>query len=206
MRVLSAMTQDEPEDFRQEMLRQGVKPLPGAGHSEYRPTQRIKPKAPDPAKQIHRLLAEGAGESHHMDVGGQISWLAPHDILECRKPGIQLRLFKAMRQGQLEVGATLDLHGLTVEEARGAVARFVTESSGRGVRCGLLIHGKGWHSEKAALHADASGHGKSRLKSHINHWLQAMPQVLAFCSALPRDGGTGAVYILLRRTGSDAGE
>lgn len=50
-----------------------------------------------------------------------------------------------------------------------------------------IVHGKGAHT------------GQTLLKTYVNGWLPQLPDVLAFVSALPRDGGAGAVYVLLRR-------
>ena len=56
------------------------------------------------------------------------------------------------------------------------------------LRCAHIIHGKGYRS----------GERQPVLKRKVNYWLRLRPDVLAFCSATPRDGGTGAVYVLLR--------
>ena len=104
-------------------------------------------------------------------------------------PGIQIREIKKLRRGHIPWQAGLDLHGYTLEAAREELARFIRDSKKSGSRCVLVVHGKAYSQPgQPAL-----------MKSHINDWLRQLPQVLAFCSAQPRDGGTGAVYVLLRQ-------
>jgi DNA-nicking Smr family endonuclease len=82
----------------------------------------------------------------------------------------------------------LDLHGLTVSYARETFDEFLLECRRRHVRCARIIHGKGYRSENR----------QPVLKQKVNYWLRLREEVLAFCSATRRDGGTGVVYVLLR--------
>ncbi len=111
------------------------------------------------------------------------------DSHEFMRPGVQHRLFKRLRQGTMRIDADLDLHGLTIPEARSAVAEFIHECTLRRIRVALIIHGKGF----------SSAAGKPVLKNRVDSWLRQHPAVLAFCSAQPRHGGSGAVYVLLRQ-------
>lgn len=118
----------------------------------------------------------------------------PHTItgeesLAFRRSGIQERLFSRLRNGHLEMEAELDLHGMTISIAHHALAEFLHDCQLYNIRCVRIIHGKGWSSQ----------HQKPVLKSKLNGWLQQADDVLAFCSAPIEDGGTGAVYVLLRR-------
>lgn len=104
------------------------------------------------------------------------------------RPGLQHSVMRKLRRGQYAIEAQLDLHGNTVPEARERVSAFLREMQAQDKRCVRIIHGKGKSSE-----------GKLPvLKGKVNAWLQQWDQVLAFCSARPNDGGTGAVYVLLR--------
>jgi len=104
-------------------------------------------------------------------------------------PGVQLRLIKRLKQGHIPWDAGLDLHGYTIEQARDEVSRFLRDAHKQNMRSVILVHGKS-HTQS----------GKSPLiKSYVNEWLRRFPGVLAFCSAQPKDGGTGAVYVLLKR-------
>ncbi|MEY6430888.1 Smr/MutS family protein [Thioalkalicoccus limnaeus] len=109
-----------------------------------------------------------------------------HEYLEFARPGIQKRLFSDLQRGDLEIGLELDLHGLTAELARETLWAFLRECHERRIRCARIIHGKGF------------GSGQPVLKRKVNYWLRLRRDVLAFCSATRRDGGTGALYVLLR--------
>ncbi|MGF1643927.1 MAG: Smr/MutS family protein [Thiotrichales bacterium] len=112
----------------------------------------------------------------------------PGDVLCHLTPGISKQIMRRLRRGEYRREGTLDLHGLTVEQARQSLAAFMTEAKARDWRCVRIIHGKGLRSTNQG----------PILKSRLNAWLQQRKEVLAFCSAPPRDGGTGAVYALLR--------
>jgi DNA-nicking Smr family endonuclease len=104
------------------------------------------------------------------------------------RPGIQHRLMQDLRRGYLEIGAELDLHGLTVRYARADLEDFLKHCHQQQVRCVRIIHGKGYSSEGQ----------QPVLKHKLNIWLRQRDDVLAFTSATRRDGGTGAAYVLLR--------
>jgi len=104
------------------------------------------------------------------------------------RPGLQHSVMRKLRRGQYTIEAQLDLHGNTVPEARERVSAFLRDMQAQDKRCVRIIHGKGKSSEGRL----------PVLKGKVNAWLQQWDQVLAFCSARPNDGGTGAVYVLLR--------
>ena len=121
-----------------------------------------------------------------------------HDYLLFARPGIQKRVLADLQRGQIEPGLILDLHGLTAEMARAALREFLEACRERRIRCARIIHGKGFGSQRR----------QPVLKCKVNYWLRLRKDVLAFCSATRRDGGTGAVYVLLRnpnKAGSDRG-
>ncbi|HHH89178.1 MAG TPA: DNA mismatch repair protein MutS [Aliiroseovarius sp.] len=107
------------------------------------------------------------------------------------RTGVQQRTLKKLRRGEFSIEAELDLHGQTKVEAREAIVEFLAFCHGHGLRCVRIIHGK--------------GHGslgkRPILKQYVNHWLRQRDDILAFCSARQVDGGTGAIYVLLRRKG-----
>ena len=105
------------------------------------------------------------------------------------RPGLQQRTLQRLRRGQFSVGAELDLHGMTVPVARQAVVELLQKSRQWGITCVRIIHGKG----------RGSRHQAPVLKGMVDHWLRQRDEVLAFCSARPVDGGTGAIYVLLKR-------
>jgi len=107
--------------------------------------------------------------------------------LTYKRNSVSRRMMRELSRGKIAVDATLDLHGLTSDAARTELERFLAECAHRGLRCIRIVHGKGL----------GSGSRGPVLKSMTNSCLQQTDAVLAFCSALDRDGGTGAVYALL---------
>lgn len=106
------------------------------------------------------------------------------------RPGLQHAVIRKLRRGQYAIEAELDLHGFVVPQARVALDQFLRDARALGKRCVRIIHGKGRSSE-----------GKMPvLKGKVNVWLRQKNEVMAFCTAIPRDGGAGAVYVLLRRS------
>lgn len=105
------------------------------------------------------------------------------------RSGIQHGVVKKLRRGQYPIEDELDLHGLRSDEARTALAHFLNFAQQRHLRCVRIIHGKGYGSQSR----------QPVLKNKVNSWLRQRDDVLAFCSARPADGGTGAVAILLKR-------
>jgi DNA-nicking Smr family endonuclease len=116
------------------------------------------------------------------------------EYVEGRAPGVDQALVRKLRRGEFAVQGHLDLHGLTREEAKGAADAFLRRSRQGGKRCVLLVHGRGIHSKDQV----------PVLKDALRTWLSTARfgrHVLAFATALPVDGGAGAVYVLLRRAG-----
>ena len=95
-------------------------------------------------------------------------------------------------QGEIPPRKELDLHGLLKQEAHKTLKTFIVQSRRDGEQCVLIITGKGKHSLS----------GQSVLKEAVPQWLSKSPMnthLLAFCPAKPRDGGDGAIYVLLRK-------
>lgn len=105
------------------------------------------------------------------------------------RTGLQQRVLRKLRRGLFVIGAELDLHGMTVPVARQAVVAFLLESKRQRIQCVRIIHGKG----------RGSRHRAPVLKQKVGRWLPQRDEVLAYCSARDYDGGTGAVYVLLKR-------
>ncbi len=141
-------------------------------------------RSPLPRRRVSQAVTESIpplAETHQ-------STAQADDALHYRGDGVQKRVMSRLQRGQMRPQARLDLHGLTREPAFQALRQFVTGSQSAGLRCVLVIHGQGYRS------AD----NVPVLKRAVDGWLRQLPQVLAFCSAIPPDGGTGAVYVLLR--------
>lgn len=117
----------------------------------------------------------------------QLDQVGGEDILQFSRPGIQHKVLRNLRNGKYNVETILDLHGMTVIEARQALSHFLSKCQQRSIRHILIIHGKGHHNNNIPI-----------LKNKLNHWLRQTEQVLAFCSATNRDGRGGALYVLLK--------
>jgi DNA-nicking Smr family endonuclease len=110
------------------------------------------------------------------------------DTLSFHRPGVRARTLKQLRRGLYPVEDELDLHGLSQAAARDSLVEFLAYGAAAGYRCVRIVHGKGYRS----------GARGPILKIAVNTWLKRHPDVMAFTSARPIDGGTGAVYVLLR--------
>jgi DNA-nicking Smr family endonuclease len=153
-------------------------------------SRRVAVRTPQPAPRPRQreaderqALEESRDDPRHPDE------YASEPALSYVAPGVQKRLARRLRRGLIPVEAVLDLHGMTRATAQAGFARFLAEARARDMRCVRIIHGKGYRS----------GPGGPVLKRAVAHWLSNRREVLAYTSARPVDGGTGAVYVLLRK-------
>ena len=110
--------------------------------------------------------------------------LDPH-----RPVSLDRRTWLRLKRGQVSIEQTLDLHGRTQQEAHGALARFLAAAQAAGSRCVLVVTGKGLESGGTLRHM-------------VPRWLNESAnreRIVAFAPAQARHGGTGALYVLLRR-------
>ncbi len=104
------------------------------------------------------------------------------------RPGLPRRVLTDLRRGRWVVQGEIDLHGLTRDEARAALAEFLAGALRRGQRCVRVVHGKGLRSPgKVGI-----------LKQLSKGWLSQREEILAFCQARANEGGSGALRVLLR--------
>ena len=144
-------------------------------------------KRPSPRPQ-QRLLDEQQVIVDMFSDPHDPSDLETGDELLFAQPSIANKTLRKLKRGEFSVEAELDLHGYTKLEARQAISNFLAECLATGIRCIRIIHGKGHGShQKRAI-----------LKQYVNYWLRQRNDILAFCSARPVDGGTGAIYVLLK--------
>ncbi len=156
---------------------------------------RVGPPPPPSAAQVRILDQEEEAllELFELVAGDGSFDLADSDeYMEGAVQGLDPRILRRLRAGEYVVQGHLDLHGHTRDEARASLSRFVEASRRKGHRCVLVITGRGLHSKDQL----------PVIKEQMKHWLARggiARQVLAFSTARPHDGGTGAVYLLLRR-------
>lgn len=108
--------------------------------------------------------------------------------LSFQRAGVRTQVMRKLKRGLYPADDELDLHGLTQVAARERLAEFLSLSRSSGMRCVRIIHGKGYRS----------GARGPVLKTAVNAWLRRHLDVMAFVSARAIDGGTGALYVLLR--------
>ncbi len=179
---------DESRLFADEMI--GVAPLePDPRGRLNAPPPSVKPPADRRAREdaeAYAALADLVGGGGTFDVADS------DEYIEGIAEGVDRRLLRKLRKGDFAVQAHVDLHGLTSDEARGEVERFIDSARSSGNRCVLIIHGRGLHSKE----------GAPIIKERLKVWLsrgRIGKLVLAFTTARPSDGGAGALYVLLRR-------
>lgn len=153
------------------------------------PAEPVQPPRPAPVPR-QRQADDAAVMQELLWDGPDPEYLETGDELLYAREGIQRRVLRKLRRGHYRLDAELDLHGMTVPVAREALQGFFAECRRRDFRCVRIIHGKGRRSNNRG----------PVLKGKVDHWLRQLDQVLAYCSAQPQDGGTGAVYVLLRRS------
>ncbi len=116
-----------------------------------------------------------------LDIGEELTY---------RREGVPPNTLRKLRRGQWVIQDDIDLHSLTVDQARAALATFLHRGVRTGVRCVRVVHGKGYRSAG----------GQPVLKGKVAHWLRQRDEVLAYVQARPEDGGGGALVVLLRGT------
>jgi len=174
----------DPNDewFRRQMA--DVRPL--------KTPPRVVPAAPRPAprprREADKAIASSTPANRFVE-RPQADRPGAEESLFHHRGGLQKRLLRQLKRGDLRPEARLDLHGHTIDAAGQALDGFLRRAGRHGWRCVLIVHGKGHRS----------AHGQPALKAQVNHWLRDDPAVLAFASARPRDGGAGALYVLLHR-------
>ena len=143
-------------------------------------------------KKISPQTEENSGFSHLDEINIDATSsdeVTAADILIFSRPGPQNKILRKLRRGQIPIEAALDLHGMRVTDAYSEIMGFINHSLSSSYRCIKIIHGKG-RGAKTEMPI---------LKNKVNNWLKQIPQVMAFCSAQPNDGGIGAVYVLLKK-------
>jgi DNA-nicking Smr family endonuclease len=162
----------------------------------------VKPLAQTPRAEVARKPRKRAHDSAAIRAAAEsaadLPLLAEHvpadeavggsEALSFRRPGVRTQSLKHLRRGLYPVEDALDLHGLSQAGARDSLAEFLEQSRAAGFRCVRIVHGKGYRS----------GARGPVLKIAVNAWLKRHADVMAFTSARAIDGGTGAVYVLLR--------
>ncbi|MCY1273864.1 putative DNA endonuclease SmrA [compost metagenome] len=145
--------------------------------------QQLTQRRQNASTRVEAVKVDGLSDLFVIDVGAE-------DELYWARDGVQEGQMRKLKLGQIAFEGSLDLHGMSVEKARETLWDFLAEAAKFEIRCVRVTHGK-------AARIDGK---RPLVKSHVNTWLRQHPQVLGFTSCQPRHGGTGAVYVMLRRT------
>ena len=172
-----------------------IKPLSGRDRLHSRAAELLHdpmsdaPSGRPPAPQKRRAGSTAGG---HLGVPSPAPRPKPPAALSHgSRDGLDRRKAERLSRGKLPIEASLDLHGLRQAEAHRRLEVFLAESQAAGKRCVLVVTGKGLHKEEAGV-----------LRSAVPRWLNEAPnraRVLSFDYAQPKHGGSGALYVLLRR-------
>ncbi len=170
---------DDSNEFRDAL--KGVRPIkqhkvaPARPRPKPIPAQTHKENAKVVADLLHHPIDPG-----HLETGEELLYA---------RPGIQRNVLRRLRRGGYTVMAEFDLHGMRVAQAAGELDRFFKNVRGRNQCCVRVIHGKGKRSPGR----------EPVLKNWIARWLRLRNDVLAYATAPVHDGGSGAIYVLLRK-------
>lgn len=179
------MRSEKDSDFTALMQAEGVKPatrpVPVKADLSRRPLKA------DPDKSIRRRLAQGSPEGLSL---APVEWLHPADPIGWKREGVQEGVFRNLRLGRYQTDASLNLQHCTLAQARDEVAGFVRQSCELNIRTVLIQHGRSHRADE---------HG-NQLKTYLNEWLPLLDRVQGFHSAQPQHGGTGAIYVMLRKS------
>jgi DNA-nicking Smr family endonuclease len=155
-------------------------PTPCAGDTSQSYSKSLRQKANERQKPFAKkeyYLSDFISEEVHS-----------YTILSYALSSIPTKRFRALKNGQIPWEGRLDLHGLKADNARTFLSDFIQTEAQNNKRCVLIIHGKGGHQGAPPV-----------IKNLVNRWLPQLDEVLAFHSAQAKDGGQGAVYVLLKR-------
>lgn len=174
----AAICDDDMTLFREAM--RGVKPLTGSGkviHSQS-------------VRQLQtRFSAFVSPDSEDASSNGWLPDTVESEEWSFTRPGLQRNILRKLRRGNCwPVQDELDLHGLNRDEAHRVLSIFLDSCISQAYRCVRVIHGRGLSSRNR----------RPVLKILMGNWLMQHNGVLAFCQALPEQGGSGAVLILLK--------
>ncbi|MCH2041237.1 MAG: DNA endonuclease SmrA [Saccharospirillaceae bacterium] len=146
-------------------------------------------KANAAARKLAAATEAPSEDKNHLQTS-DVKRIGPHDIMGFKRPGIQDGVFRKLRLGKYEIEARLDLHRRTVEQARSELFRFIHDCMDHDIRCILVLPGKG----------DRNIDDPGILKSYLVHWLEDLNEVQAFHTAQKHHGGSGAFYVLLKKS------
>ncbi|NNH01032.1 Smr/MutS family protein [Acinetobacter sp. ANC 5414] len=182
-----AQAQQEQEDdfdlFQKSM--QGVKKMDTSNIAKIEKDKKKKMDARTLAKRASATGPMQIDNAELSDTQAMLNPVASQATLSYRIATLQHKVFEDLKAGNLRWFEAVDLHGCTVEDARVAVLQIIQMAKDENQNVIKIVHGKG---------------PEAILKTYVNGWLRQHRDVLAFVSAPEKQGGTGAVLVLLKRS------
>jgi DNA-nicking Smr family endonuclease len=176
---------DQPEEDDDALFRHAMRDV-----QPLKRPLRVPPARNTPRARAKFARAERAAVlQESLSGGADLYEVQPGDELLFRRAGVPDTVLRRLRRGTYRVESEIDLHGLTVSQATAQLKDFLREARAHQLRCVRVIHGKGLRS----------GTRGPVLKNTVNALLRRSDPVLAFASAQPAAGGTGATLVLLAR-------
>jgi DNA-nicking Smr family endonuclease len=175
----TSTSDDDEKALFQDAMRD-VAPLTGSDKvvQTHKPTELV----PRQIRQSEVPISEDSLSDHvSLEVAAGDEW-------SFLRPGMSRQVLRRLRRGYWGIQTQLDLHGFTRDEARFELVTFLDTCTHNGFRCVRVIHGKGLSSKNR----------EPVLKVRVGNWLAQRDDVLAFCQATPKDGGSGALLVLLK--------
>ncbi|GAA5185814.1 Smr/MutS family protein [Acinetobacter kookii] len=184
--VQKAAEQEQEDDFAlfQKQM-QGVKKMDTSNIAKLEKASKKKPDAQTLAKRAAATGPMQTDATELSDTQAMLNPVASQATLSYRIATLQHKVFEDLKAGNLRWFEAVDLHGCTVEEARVAVLQIIQMAKDENQNVIKIVHGKG---------------PEAILKTYVNGWLRQHRDVLAFVSAPEKQGGTGAVLVLLKRS------
>jgi len=187
------MSHDNLSDEDKELFRkatQGVTPLKHKNHLPTYEKAVRNTSLPSPIKKMPLIIPTRIQQPNtstfinHYDA----TILTADSILSFSRTPLAKQHMRDLKMGKIAIESRLDLHGKNSNDAEKALDKFIQHAQVAGIRSLLIIHGKGGKNKEAPI-----------LKTLVNNYLRYLPCVLAFHSAQPKDGGSGALYVLLKK-------
>ena len=184
--VKTPVVQEELDDF--DLFQKSMQGVRKMDTSNIAPIEKNKKKKLDSQTLAKRAAATGPMEMDNAELSDTQAMLNPvasQATLNYRIATLQHKVFEDLKAGNLRWFEAVDLHGCTVEDARFAVLQIIQMAKDENQNVIKIVHGKG---------------PEAILKTYVNSWLRQHRDVLAFVSAPEKQGGTGAVLVLLKRS------
>jgi DNA-nicking Smr family endonuclease len=188
---------NDVELFLQQMQGEGVDPLSWQGKvfMPYPPSPDKFKRPPEPDEDAYVLKAL----SELVSGAGEFDLSYTDEFQEGHVKGLHPHILRNLKEGRFPIQENIDLHGYTLAEAQSLLATVIPRKAAMGCRTILIIHGRGLRSPDG-IPVLKLNLGNLLLRSSIRKY------ILAFVTALPYDGGTGACYVRLRNGSKMAGK